>query len=710
MQPAIESRTVTARGVTSAASFGMRAENSAHIFNILRSTLYSNKVLAVLREYSANAWDEHRAAGIPDRPIKVVLPTALEPTLRVRDYGRGLSEQQVFEVYTQYGSSTKRGDDLTVGALGIGSKSAFAYADSFTVTSWHGGQKSVYVAVLDETNVGTMSLMWRGPCDPSETGIEVSMAVDVADCPRFHREAVALYPYFDPRPEINVVLPTPRPERSEHGDVDGFSSNWVAVMGCIPYAVDMNNLREDLARESLTSLARCGGTLRFDIGEVSISASREGLEYTPRTRAAIVRRLHALVADVQDRVARIIDDPTVSDWERRMSVISASRFVGMLVQSKWNAHGVNIHKHVASVSDTEAFTMRRTHRHTSKPPEATWSIDVVPSARIIVRDVNRSHKWYPISTEDRIVYPVKDVDLAEAALHTALQEADLGGIPVVRLSTLPYTPTARRSTTASTPTPAARERHFLLKPGAFTDYRLAVPSRNWESVAHTPSPDDVFVVLDAFRPRDIGDHTFASQIRSDRDCIAWLGGSMPRLVGYRASAKSPVDPSKVPGRPYKRWRVEFVRDLLAAQPDKAEMTRVLSWTTVSIVSGYRWRHDAHTTVRAVTEYLGVDHPVTTYLQTILDAGARCASIYHKDREIMSYIISLVGIDDPVVAHRALIDRYPLMNLEVGGPGFDVLLQSARRNAWLDYIRLVDASGGANPATVGVPTTTAMENP
>ncbi|NBR67090.1 MAG: hypothetical protein EBT79_07425, partial [Actinobacteria bacterium] len=120
MQPAVESRTVTARGVASAASFGMRSENSAHIFNILRSTLYSNKVLAVLREYSANAWDEHRAAGIPDRPIKVVIPTALEPTLRIRDYGRGLSEQQVFEVYTQYGSSTKRDSDDVVGCLGIG--------------------------------------------------------------------------------------------------------------------------------------------------------------------------------------------------------------------------------------------------------------------------------------------------------------------------------------------------------------------------------------------------------------------------------------------------------------------------------------------------------------------------------------------------------------------------------------------------------------
>ena len=35
--------------------FGISGKDSAHILNILRSKLYSNKILAVVREYCANA-------------------------------------------------------------------------------------------------------------------------------------------------------------------------------------------------------------------------------------------------------------------------------------------------------------------------------------------------------------------------------------------------------------------------------------------------------------------------------------------------------------------------------------------------------------------------------------------------------------------------------------------------------------------------------
>lgn len=710
MQPQVDTRSVTARGVEQVGAFGMRAENAAHIFNILRSTLYSNKVLAVLREYSANAWDEHRAAGIPDRPIKVVLPTALEPTLRIRDYGRGLSEQQVFDVYTQYGSSTKRDDDLTVGALGIGSKSAFAYADSFTVTSWHGGQKSVYFAVLDESNVGTMSLMWRGPCDPSETGIEVSLAVDVADCARFNREAVGLYPYFTPRPEINSTIPTPRPERSAHGDVDPYTNNWVAVMGCIPYAIDMNTLREDMTREGLSMLSNCGGVLRFDIGEVSISASREGLEYTPRTRAAIVRRLKALIADVRASVERIVDDPTVSDWERRLTVIAATRSVGMIVRSKWDTYDVNIHKYASSVVGQEPFTMRRVHRFATKPPEPTWSVDVIATARIIVRDTHHSHRGYPITHDDRIVYPTVDVDAAETALNQVLSSAGLGGIPVVRMTTLPYTPSARRKSSGGTATPPRKERCFALRNNAINDYRMVAPSQNWEAISHTPSPDDVFFVLNGFRPGGVDEYSFPRTLRNDRLALAWLGGTYPRVIGYRTSARKPFDPSKVPGRPYDQWWMESLRDLMARNPDKAELVRRVSWTTAHVVSAYRWRSEARKTAEALTEHLGAEHPVTTYIRAIVDAVDYQSTLGPTVRDTATHIAAALDINEPVVAHRNLVDRYPLLNQDVGTHGIDVLLVPSRRPAWLEYIRLIDASGGANPDTVGVSTDTDKENP
>ena len=50
-------------------------------FDILSSKLYSNPILAIVRELLTNAYDSHKAAGKEDVPIKVNLPSYLEPNL-----------------------------------------------------------------------------------------------------------------------------------------------------------------------------------------------------------------------------------------------------------------------------------------------------------------------------------------------------------------------------------------------------------------------------------------------------------------------------------------------------------------------------------------------------------------------------------------------------------------------------------------------------
>ena len=74
-------------------SFGIKKEGLAHIFNVLRNQLYSDKVLAIIREYSTNGVDAHTEVGKLDKPIKVTLPNQLSPYFKVRDYGRGLTEE-----------------------------------------------------------------------------------------------------------------------------------------------------------------------------------------------------------------------------------------------------------------------------------------------------------------------------------------------------------------------------------------------------------------------------------------------------------------------------------------------------------------------------------------------------------------------------------------------------------------------------------------
>ncbi len=280
MIPNAVARNVSTSGLGQSSAFGISWKDQAHLMQILRATLYSDKILAVLREYSSNAWDSHQESGKKDVPIKVTLPTRLEPTLSIRDFGAGLSREEVFQVFTQYGASTKRGSDKSVGMLGIGSKSGFAYSDSFTIISHHGGTKSTYVSVLDKSEMGRIDLLHEESCG-DETGVLIQIAIDTKDIEAFVEKAKTLFQYFKPRPEINTEIPKLPKISSElqHGIIfDAHDTNhythygdWIAVMGCVSYRINLDQIQYRIAK----FVRQISGALYFDIGAVQVSASRE---------------------------------------------------------------------------------------------------------------------------------------------------------------------------------------------------------------------------------------------------------------------------------------------------------------------------------------------------------------------------------------------------------------------------------------------------
>ena len=90
--------TVQTHGIKLSKEMGIHKEGMGFIQNILRSQIYSDKIMAVIREIAVNAIDSHVEAGCPDRPIEVTLPTRNETTLRIRDFGSrpaGLSSSAI---------------------------------------------------------------------------------------------------------------------------------------------------------------------------------------------------------------------------------------------------------------------------------------------------------------------------------------------------------------------------------------------------------------------------------------------------------------------------------------------------------------------------------------------------------------------------------------------------------------------------------------
>lgn len=145
-------------------------------FDILSSKLYSDPILAIVRELCTNAYDSHKAAGKEDVPIKINLPSYMEPNFIIRDYGIGLSKEDVMDLYTTFFSSTKSDSNDFTGCFGLGSKTPFSYTSSFSVNSYWNGTKYYFIATKKD-GLPHIFFIKEEPTE-EENGLEISIPTD----------------------------------------------------------------------------------------------------------------------------------------------------------------------------------------------------------------------------------------------------------------------------------------------------------------------------------------------------------------------------------------------------------------------------------------------------------------------------------------------------------------------------------------------------
>ena len=160
------------------------AEDMRYISSLLRNN-YSNTILATIRETYANAVDANKENNLSPELIQIKCPTGLDQTFSVRDFGSGLSRDQIFNLYSKFGKSTKRGSDQMVGGFGIGRFAPLSYKDSFTVTSYHNGTKSIYSLYISEENDTKIYEVFSEPTSEAN-GICISVGVAKNDLTKFN--------------------------------------------------------------------------------------------------------------------------------------------------------------------------------------------------------------------------------------------------------------------------------------------------------------------------------------------------------------------------------------------------------------------------------------------------------------------------------------------------------------------------------------------
>ena len=301
---------------------------TAKAFAILSDGLYSNKILAVVRELSTNAYDSHVAAGCAEKPFDVHLPTALDNEFSIRDYGTGLSREDCMSLYTTYFRSDKTDSNDAVGCLGLGSKSPFAYTDQFMVESFHNGSHMTFSAYKNENDEPVFALLSEQPTnDPN--GLRVSFATEAGDSINFKYEAQNVWKYFVTNPNVNIDVEVASQGKPVMSGDDwkicnktnrGYAKNEL-VMGQIGYELDAEQFEGDVHDMLWRGY---GLIIHANIGDVDITPSRESLSYNSRTKDFIHSKIKNILEEIATQTQKYIDEsPTL--WDARLAWTGVNR-------------------------------------------------------------------------------------------------------------------------------------------------------------------------------------------------------------------------------------------------------------------------------------------------------------------------------------------------------------------------------------------------
>ena len=255
------------------------------------SDLYSNKELAVVREISTNARDANVEAGNADKPLAVTLPTMMNPYFIVKDDGVGMSPEDLEEVYTKFGVSTKRDSNDFNGMLGFGSKAPIAYTGSFTVTTVKDGIKTHAVINKKPDAIVLKVVMTSKTSEPN--GVEIKVPVHNHEA--FSRIARDFYRFWFPG---TVLVDGVEPVQAVGQKISdnlyySTSGESYVVMGNVGYRIV--NPGALFSNSKISSLAFVAFVPN---GSVEFVPSREDLKYTDLTK----NTLRSVIADFEKKM------------------------------------------------------------------------------------------------------------------------------------------------------------------------------------------------------------------------------------------------------------------------------------------------------------------------------------------------------------------------------------------------------------------------
>jgi len=312
------------------------------IVSILRDKLYSNKIAAVCREVASNSRDANREAGNTQTPVIISISNEglLDEGMSIsfKDSGVGISPSRIDNVFLKYGSSTKRDSNNQTGGFGIGAKTPFAYTNEFLIStvSEEEGKRlhNVYQAVIsNEGGQEVSQLLLVSSNETNEnTGTEIIIPIQDRDEAEFISECTKATTLWNVQPQLIVngenklkkmtTLISNDDFKVIYGEYnaslfDSYHDGVIMQIDGIPYKlnnaqvgrvdskvsqhIEASKLFDMQTRYNYDNTHR-NTVLVFNTGELTMSASREEIEYTQENIDAIFEKVLSAEACIEKMI------------------------------------------------------------------------------------------------------------------------------------------------------------------------------------------------------------------------------------------------------------------------------------------------------------------------------------------------------------------------------------------------------------------------
>lgn len=284
---------------------------------------YKYKIRTSVQELISNAIDAQVEAGNKDKPLKIQLPTRLEPTFKLRDYGTGMTPEIMDKIYRNMGASGSSHTNDKKGGFGIGGKSPLGFSDQYNIKTYVDGKFWFYVVYKNEQNGINVDLLQTGNTnEPNGTEIQIPAKSD--QIRKFTEAACRATMFWDIQPEFNLESDHLYKANNENkiskhvslynhqslGNLfrPSYNSELVLIVDGIPYIIDSEIVRKVKPLKTLNDMLKDDSvlTIRVNNGDIKILQTRESLEDCDYT----INQLEKIGAIALNDVTKYIEKQT----------------------------------------------------------------------------------------------------------------------------------------------------------------------------------------------------------------------------------------------------------------------------------------------------------------------------------------------------------------------------------------------------------------